>query len=50
MTTALDHLGALLLNASACAAATGEPVTAEVIRMAVGTGYQLPDRDRAEGA
>jgi len=47
---ALDHLTTLLCDAAAYAAATDEPVTAEVLRIAAGAARQLAERERAEAA
>ena len=47
---ALDHLTALLCDAADYASATGEPITAEVLRIAAGATRQLGDREHTEAA
>ena len=47
---AFHHLAVLLVDAADYVADTGEPVTAEVLRIAAGVAHQLAERERAEAA
>jgi hypothetical protein len=47
---ALDRLAARLCDAADYAAATGEPITAQVLRLAASAARQLAERERTEAA
>jgi len=47
---AFHHLAVLLVDAADYVADTGEPVTAEVLRIAAGVAHQLAEREHAEAA